>query len=669
MKQVSYNSEFWKIFCMGNVRAEFSLSLTLQDCSSLGLHIDKPGLFQEIYSVLKKDELNGKIKYNPKKGVSYLLNFLNKTNNNKIFIEHLALNTLTNDLPNLKDLIKSDMELNFIFLLESGIFSKGQFAMTINIDGNEPKLFEFNLDKPNQNQIKENLDNKFELISIDFNSYDYLIIDLNEILFFKKDTSLDDLYLFLMAKLSTGINTHIILIFPNHEKFSEDILKNILDLYGVADIIITESNTLMKISYSLGYEIDEKNIDKVFQMDDFKTTNESSIKTKKIILILEDFHKLTVIFKETLTDTVSYLNNFFFDIGLKFDYFKCISSNFELLKNTFYGAFLSKLIQKDSFELSFECGNHAFKKVLELLQNHKCIPDDKEYFVFISKEKTKINLVQEKKTNDKNIKKIVDNQIKRENNFKLDCVQLSKSKKVVVYNPLLDNHCLSFKASPIVRKHLIRMGFMDEKGKMINNELSNISKFKSNENNLMNFIDQELRKTSNIKDFNSNLYLENPQNYSARKTSDNLYGTMEKVRSQSQGPDKLIDLKNKIANDYNSSNHLPIISQNNFKGKFRYTNNNQFFNEEKITNNSSPKNKLQNIYINKPHQANLNYNNEEKSDLVRKKIYPNKKNLNDIYKYQLLNEKDPVENENDKFKNIQNGLLKKPNQKKNDFFK
>jgi len=339
---------------------------------------------------------------------------------------------------------------------------------------------------------------------------------------------------------------------------------------------------LIKVGHAMGHEeIDEKNVEKVLLLDELKTVNVSPTKTKKNILILDEFHRFTVISKENETNKTMYQESFFFDIGLKFDYFKTISNNFDLLKNVFYGTFLSRSIHKESYESSFTIAKETFKKVLELIQTQNEIPEEKDFFLIGSKKKQKLNHFQDKKSNVKNIKQIVDQNIKRENNFRLDGVLISTNKKVVEYNPLLDNNCSSFLASPIVRKHLVKMGFMDEAGNMVNNKALNyINKYKNSNINLKNFNEQEQKRNKNLFDLatSQDSTSMNINNITGNKLPGSLYTTGDKNRSfsleQEQGKNKTVSKLNKN-NEFITTTNLPII--NSFsKGKVSSTEN-QFY--------------------------------------------------------------------------------------------
>ena len=214
MKAVSNNSEFWKIFSLGCVNNEFSLHLSEQECNYLNIDIKNINSVNEIYHLLSKEEIKGRIKYDPNNGINNLLLYLNKTNNNKTFIEHLSLTTINNDYPILKEIIKNDLEYNFIFLLESNLVPKCKFSLNLNSEGCEPKLIEFDNFPQNRNlplKMNEN-DNKLSLIKVEFSTYDYIVVDLNEFLSLKNFISLENLLEFLVMKLSLNVNTHVILI-------------------------------------------------------------------------------------------------------------------------------------------------------------------------------------------------------------------------------------------------------------------------------------------------------------------------------------------------------------------------------------------------------------------------------------------------------------------------
>jgi len=697
MKTVSHNPEFWKVFSMGSVRTEFSLNLSQQDCQYLNINKEKLNSVHEIYSLLKRDDVKTKIKYTPKNGLNYLIYFLNKTNPNKTFIEHLALNTLTNELPSLKDLIKCEMEFNFIFLLEANIVNKTNLSFSFNIDGLEPQVVDIPINKSNVQRDDLSKENKFGNIKVEFNSYDYIILDLNEILYLKQqDLTLTDLIEFLYTKLSSGSNFHIILIFPNAIYFNIEDLKELLELYALSDVIIFETSELIKIGRVMGHEeIDEKNVEKVLLLEEMKTVIVSPTKTKKNIMILDEFHQFTVITKENETNKIVYQQSFFFDIGLKFDYFKTISNNFDLLKNVFYGTFLSRTIHKESYESSFSIAKDTFKKVLELIQTQNEIPEDKDYFLIGSKEKPKLNNVLDKKSNVKNIKQIVDQNTKRENNFRLDGILISTNKKVVEYNPLFDNNCSSFLASPIVRKHLVKMGFMDEAGNMVNSKALNyINKYRNSNLNLKNFSEQEEKRNKNLFDLASAQDSTgfNINNITANKLPGSLYTTGDKNRSfsleQEQGKNKNFNKLVKNNEFISTTTNLPNINSLS-KGKVSSTENQFYpagkskFNSNKVKTAYNDKSGYysQNVYlkgsslgVSNTQRSNSKYiylqgNNAENEEPLKnnskhtKKGNKNERNGEEEGRIMpiVINqiEETKVKNEKDSMKNLQKGNSKK----------
>ena len=129
------------------------------------------------------------------------------------------------------------------------------------------------------------------------------------------------------------------------------------------------------------------------------------------------------------------------------EYKKQIVVNKNFLKSVFYGAFISRIVLNYNINSAISAGSELSKRILDIFKLELAFPSDQEFYV-VNTKKSNINELVNKK---------------KEDNFKLDCVNINRS-KLGVYNPLKDNNLYSFFSSNVIRKHLKEAGFINTKG-------------------------------------------------------------------------------------------------------------------------------------------------------------------------------------------------------------
>ena len=241
-----------------------------------------------------------------------------------------------------------------------------------------------------------NKNNLLNQIKYQFETCDYIFIDLNKFLTYH-EINLSDLYDFLYTRIiHLYINTSIILIFPSlDQNFKTELLSPLVDLITISDIVIYDKRDAQKLCTLLGYKVEEKNFEVRFMF--LKELKRGKFKPQKTSLFLDDFHKLTVIMQETESNLIIFHNEFNFELGFKLDYFKTVTNNYEFLKYVFYGGFFSRVVQNKPFDVAFHVGLETFKKMLEVLHSNQAIPDDPEYFLVKNKKPEKKEKFQENK--------------------------------------------------------------------------------------------------------------------------------------------------------------------------------------------------------------------------------------------------------------------------------
>jgi hypothetical protein len=141
---------------------------------------------------------------------------------------------------------------------------------------------------------------------------------------------------------------------------------------------------------------------------------------------------------------------------------KCLNSKIDIFKGIFIGSLLSRLIYGKTIKTCVTAGCLSVKNMIEIINNNiDYVTDIDLYNVTVPiKKLNKYEKIQKQILN--NNKKIR----KREKGFVLDCINENLSKKKD-YNPLKDIYCQGFFYNQYNFKHLINLGFINKKGKVL----------------------------------------------------------------------------------------------------------------------------------------------------------------------------------------------------------
>jgi len=245
-------------------------------------------------------------------------------------------------------------------------FKKNQESILMFTRKNNVKSTEKNEDsfiKKEQNtNDKINLE---EQLKYNFEACNYFILDLNHFTN-NQYLSLENIYNYINNNISKKyLNTMIILIFPKIESTISSHNQILIDLIKIADVVVFDIKDAVEFTKRLGYKHEEKNFEIRFMfINEFKG---SKYKPYRMVIFLDCFKKLTSIFQETETSLITFYKDFQMNIGYKLDYFNVISKHFDLLKNVFFGSFLSRIVLKHPFEFCYEAAESTFKKMLDKL--------------------------------------------------------------------------------------------------------------------------------------------------------------------------------------------------------------------------------------------------------------------------------------------------------------
>lgn len=334
----------------------------------------------------------------------------------------------------------------------------------------------------NNNMASNNTNNKVEeeprkanefisKLKCEFNNFNYVYIDLNEIILNpvelnKSNVSLEEILTLLHFVNYNLTQIKIIVNFPNILKnislISLDGLNYLTPILALTDIYLFERkesiaffNLIQQLNdpnydYGKNMKLNDKQLEKLF----FSSIMAKRVKGKKIAFFLDDFCRITVIeksgnaiinncFPVEMYPKINHTNH-----KLVEEYKKLIISNKDNFKSYFYGGLLSKFLNGQNMLSGLYVGTEICKRILELYKLNLEFPTDQEFYIVSVKKEFLKNNIYEKQ---------------REESFVLDCVNMNKS-KLSVYNPLKDNNLYSFFSSNVIRKHLKNVGFINTKG-------------------------------------------------------------------------------------------------------------------------------------------------------------------------------------------------------------
>ena len=469
---------------------------------------DLPNLFEKLNSTLisqKNKNMNEKeeeksfhyfnyeniIKLDSDNCLINSLLYINKAYKNKTFIEFIIPDKIEFNDKNifLKNFLDEILTKNYLFIVENdkikNNFSKVNFVIKIVDDIYDKikltKKFEIigNSGISSEKSVYSSEDNEdFEKLFLNqfnynFNRIDYFLIDLKQIrkILMKEE----NIHTFLLKIIKAFPKLKIILIIDENiikENFSKEEIIYIKKYLELCDIIFSFKNNInnfLRFYYSsIKREITDKNPSKIFfwlNNNNFNLNNIDLI-TKdynkfrknipRISLILDEFNLVHIYEQDIINKNISF--NKFYRLSITQDEIteeknNYMISNADKLYHIFIGGFLSRFLYNKLYDICFEAGNLLLKKALKILSKNEM---DIEHDLFNVKVKNNGYKIIEKMKND----------IKKENNFVLDCTNKEKSKQKE-YNILTDNNCLGFLTSKYFFKNNREPTLMDKVDKIL----------------------------------------------------------------------------------------------------------------------------------------------------------------------------------------------------------
>ena len=417
--------------------------------------------------------------------------YINKAYKNKTFIEFIIPDKIEFNDKNifLKNFLDEILTKNYLFIVENdkikNNFSKVNFVIKIVDDIYDKikltKKFEIigNSGISSEKSVYSSEDNEdFEKLFLNqfnynFNRIDYFLIDLKQIrkILMKEE----NIHIFLLKIIKAFPKLKIILIIDENiikENFSKEEIIYIKKYLELCDIIFSFKNNInnfLRFYYSsIKREITDKNPSKIFfwlNNNNFNLNNIDLI-TKdynkfrknipRISLILDEFNLVHIYEQDIINKNISF--NKFYRLSITQDEIteeknNYMISNADKLYHIFIGGFLSRFLYNKLYDICFEAGNLLLKKALKILSKNEM---DIEHDLFNVKVKNNGYKIIEKMKND----------IKKENNFVLDCTNKEKSKQKE-YNILTDNNCLGFLTSKYFFKNNREPTLMDKVDKIL----------------------------------------------------------------------------------------------------------------------------------------------------------------------------------------------------------
>ena len=417
--------------------------------------------------------------------------YINKAYKNKTFIEFIIPDKIEFNDKNifLKNFLDEILTKNYLFIVENdkikNNFSKVNFVIKIVDDIYDKikltKKFEIigNSGISSEKSVYSSEDNEdFEKLFLNqfnynFNRIDYFLIDLKQIrkILMKEE----NIHTFLLKIIKAFPKLKIILIIDENiikENSSKEEIIYIKKYLELCDIIFSFKNNInnfLRFYYSsIKREITDKNPSKIFfwlNNNNFNLNNIDLI-TKdynkfrknipRISLILDEFNLVHIYEQDIINKNISF--NKFYRLSITQDEIteeknNYMISNADKLYHIFIGGFLSRFLYNKLYDICFEAGNLLLKKALKILSKNEM---DIEHDLFNVKVKNNGYKIIEKMKND----------IKKENNFVLDCTNKEKSKQKE-YNILTDNNCLGFLTSKYFFKNNREPTLMDKVDKIL----------------------------------------------------------------------------------------------------------------------------------------------------------------------------------------------------------
>ena len=395
-------------------------------------------------------------------------------NNNNLFLKNFLDEILTK---NYLFIVESDKEkinyskINFVIKIVDDLFDKIKTTKKIEILGNNRISSNKSIFSSEDNVDFEKLfSHRF---NYNFNKVDFFLIDLKQIRkILMKD---ENIYIFLLRTIKGFPKLKIILIIDeniikeNSSKEEIIFIKKYLELCDIIFSFKNNINNFLRLYYSsIKREITDKNPSKIFFLLNNNNFNQNQIdliskdfikfrkNIPRISIILDEFNYVHIYEQDIINKNLSFnkiFQSFMTQEEITEEKNNYIISNADKLFHILIAGFLSRLLYNKPFDICFEAGNLLLKKALRILPKNEL---DIENDLFNVKVKNNSYKFMEKMKND----------IKKENNFVLDCTNKEKSKQKE-YNILTDSNCLGFLTSKYFLQNYRQPTLMDKVNKIL----------------------------------------------------------------------------------------------------------------------------------------------------------------------------------------------------------
>lgn len=489
-KSTFSNEPLQRVLGMGNIDLTYTLNLSEDDVKKYKIDISKIETLDDIGFLEDAKNLWTKIFISSDNPTLMMLLFLNRTSENKLFIEYLSYKLPFYDEKEkaMGEMINTVNELNFLFILpNTQLFpEKGTCKITFIIKFNdESKSFTLGDSQSYEDSTKNN-DNKgdskeeeknqtfIDKIKLSCKAYDYFITNIEDASTFE---SIDD-YIDMITGLKMKYNSNIIIKYTDiSSKYSShDDMMKLNRIYLLTDTFLFNSKDALA-NFKQHYkefntnkknssELTEKKINDYFISYIACGGQLSLLNSKVSVIIDESLSKLTIIEvpsngKNIILkyDIKPYPKINHTNVDLVEKYKSTLRDNVEFYSNLFNSGFLSKFIastqgKSKDIEGLYPCylaGVEIVKRILELKIKDCELPLKKKFYT--------IRLSQEE----------IDNYVKnyylnkKEGKFVLDCTNPQKA-KMKSYVPLFDYNLHQYFGKETIKKDLKEKGFINSKG-------------------------------------------------------------------------------------------------------------------------------------------------------------------------------------------------------------
>ena len=413
-----------------------------------------------------------------------ILLFINRAFKEKLFVELILLNKIefSEESQFLKIILEQICGKNYFFIIENKIYdipSKINFKIQILEDDNdniiESKIFQIIDNNEIPDEIDETIDkNLFYKLNYNFSKCTFFLSDFDDMIKIEDESPYDIALFYKLLILNNSklkIITNISKDCVNESSDSELInsLKKIIDL---SDCIISDRFTLNHF-YDIYYSIfkNQKELNTIKKnkkpfLDYIGLDNEKKRKNiERTTILIDNLEKVKIYKQEGAKMEISYEEEYDCNEiykGNKEEKKNIINQNYNYYLSIFIGSFLSRFLHDKTFKTCINAANLSLRNMIELTKrNINYITDLDFYNVIVSTKKKRKTIIKKKKA----LLESEENK-KKENGFDLGFTNLNY-KKPKEYNALLDKNCCNFLSSKITKNHLIELGFINRKGKIL----------------------------------------------------------------------------------------------------------------------------------------------------------------------------------------------------------